>query len=118
MKILAVDDSKAVHAFMKILFKGTEHKLFSAFNGKEAVEFLESDESIDLILLDWEMPEMNGLETLKALREKGLSMPIIMVTSKNELSQITEALNSGANEYVMKPFTKEVLLDKFDLIAN
>lgn len=118
MNILAVDDSKAVHAFLKSLFSDTEHILNSVFDGNEALEYLNKNQKIDIILLDWEMPVMNGLDTLKAIRSSGSTVPIMMVTSRNALAQIAEALECGANEYVMKPFTKEILFEKFELISG
>lgn len=117
MKVLAVDDSKAVHAFMKNLFEGTEHDLRHAYDGKEAVEQVKNEQP-DIVLLDWEMPVMDGVQTLVAIREGGFNMPIVMVTSKNEVSQIVQALEKGANEYVMKPFTKEILFEKLSMVLG
>ena len=117
MKLLTVDDSKAVHAFMKSLFKDTDHTLSHAYDGKEAILHIEGDIP-DLVLLDWEMPVMDGVETLVAIREAGHTMPVVMVTSKNEVSQIVQALEKGANEYVMKPFTKEILFEKLSMVLG
>lgn len=116
MKVLIVDDSKAVHSYTKALFAdGME--FVSAFDGEEATEFLKSD-SVDLILLDWEMPKINGLEALKSIRAGGDNTPIIMVTSKNIMANIIEAMDNGANEYIMKPFTKEILVEKMSEVLG
>ena len=85
------------------MFVDTEHKLEHAFDGSEAVEQIKGGLSVDVILLDWEMPNMSGVEALKALRALGCNIPILMVTSKNNVNNIAKALESGANEYIMKP---------------
>ena len=93
-------------------------KVLEAGNGREALEVLASDPSpITLSLVDWNMPEMDGLELLKRLRETPQfeSMVIVMVTAETELAHIAEALHAGANEYVMKPFTKDILIGKLEL---
>jgi two-component system chemotaxis response regulator CheY len=72
-----------------------------------------------VVLADWNMPEMNGLELLKQLRANTdlASLKIIMVTTETEMSQMASALEAGANEYVMKPFTKEILKEKLALVG-
>ena len=118
MKILAVDDSKTVHLFIKSLFAGTSHEVLKAMDGAEAVELVNNDSAIDLVLLDWEMPVKDGVTTLAEIRDNGNAVPIIMVTSKNDASNIIKALEKGANEYVMKPFTKEVLFEKISMVLG
>ena len=68
-------------------------------------------------MADWNMPEINGLELLKRLRQDPelASLAVVMVTTETELDQMVTALEAGANEYVMKPFTKEILLEKLEL---
>ncbi len=116
MRILITDDSKSVHSFMKVLFSDGHHELVHAYNGKEALAKVSEDSDIDLVLLDWEMPELDGLATLQELRKSNFTKPIVMVTSRNDLDMITAALESGANEYVMKPFDKEILLEKLEMV--
>ena len=119
MKILVVDDSKAVHAFTKGVFAGTSVSLTHVFDGSEAVALLSNPAAIfDLILLDWEMPVLTGPETLVRLRASGNQTPIIMVTTKNDLASITSALENGANEYVMKPYTKDILIAKISNVIG
>ena len=114
MKILCVDDTKAVHAFMKALFAGSGHNLIGVFDGQQALDKLNAEglNTFDLVLLDWEMPVKNGLETLTDIRKLTAALPVIMVTSKNDINDITKLLETGANEYVMKPFTKDILFEK------
>ena len=89
-----------------------------AGNGKEALSVLASEKKpITLSLLDWNMPVMDGFELLQRVRDipELNSMVIIMVTAETELERISDALDAGANEYVMKPFTKDVLVGKLEL---
>lgn len=118
MKILIVDDAKSVHAFIKSLFSGLQHELSHAMNGREAIDVLSKDNSINLVLLDWEMPEMDGLETLKQIKSRNNTLPVIMVTSKSSANNITTIMQNGASEYVMKPFTKDILFGKISEVMN
>jgi two-component system chemotaxis response regulator CheY len=89
-----------------------------AGNGREALEVMDAERTaIALVLADWNMPEMNGLELLKKLRGNPAlsSLVVIMVTTETEVDQMASALEAGANEYVMKPFTKDILVEKLQL---
>ncbi len=89
-----------------------------AANGKEALALIEAEtDPIKLVLVDWNMPEMNGFELLKLLRENPAhaSMKIVMVTTETEIDQMAAAVEAGANEYVMKPFTRDILVEKLEL---
>ncbi len=91
-----------------------------AANGREALEVIEAEKTaVTLVLADWNMPEINGLDLLKRLRQDpDLSrLVVIMVTTETELDQMAAALEAGANEYVMKPFTKEILVEKLQLVG-
>jgi two-component system chemotaxis response regulator CheY len=88
-------------------------------HGREALERLQHAGLPDIALVDWNMPEMNGLEFVKAVRaEPGYKdLPLMMVTTESEMSAMAAALAAGANEYVMKPFTKEIILEKLTLLG-
>jgi len=75
--------------------------------------------AVKLVLADWNMPEMNGLELVKYLRQNPefASLKVLMVTTETEMGQMAYALQAGANEYVMKPFTKDILLEKLELVG-
>ena len=91
-----------------------------AANGREALEVMEVEKTaVTLVLADWNMPEINGLEMLKRLRRKPelSSLVVVMVTTETELDQMAEALEAGANEYIMKPFTKDILMEKLQLVG-
>jgi two-component system chemotaxis response regulator CheY len=118
-RILIVDDTKSVHAFVKhLLSKNREIKTESVFNGSEALVFLKKDSAFDAILLDWEMPLLNGPETLQALKRHGISIPVVMMTTKNSLTDIQTAMALGASEYIMKPFTEDILIEKLSLVTG
>lgn len=120
MKILSVDDSRVVHSLLRDCFKETEHELVSAMSGQEALDLLSSDQGkdVDLVLLDWEMPEMTGPEVLKELRKKSFSNPIVMLTSKNEPDDILQVMALGVNEYIMKPFTRDLIFEKIEMVVG
>ena len=117
-KALVADDSKTIRTILARTLKEIGFEVLEAANGREALEVIEAEKTtVPLILLDWDMPEMNGLDLLKRLREtpEFSSMVVVMVTAQNDLDHIGEALEAGANEYVMKPFTKDVLVGKLEL---
>jgi two-component system chemotaxis response regulator CheY len=90
-----------------------------AGDGRLALDVLEQFGAVDLALVDWNMPNMNGYELIQQVRARPSfnSMAIMMVTTESELSQVQRALDAGANEYVMKPFTEEILKDKLLLLG-
>jgi two-component system, chemotaxis family, chemotaxis protein CheY len=120
MRALVVDDSKAIRVVLKkMLAEGGFDDLAEASHGKEALDVLQNEPQPDVILVDWNMPEMNGLELIRAVRgmPQHRRVPIVMVTTETEYEQVVRALAAGANEYVMKPFTKDIIMDKLDLIG-
>jgi two-component system chemotaxis response regulator CheY len=120
---LVVDDSKAVRMILSKTLKELGYEVREAANGKEALALIENDAienekmALTLVLADWNMPEMDGLELLKRLRQKPElnSTAVVMVTTETEVDQMSAALEAGANEYIMKPFTKEVLVEKLQM---
>ena len=118
-KILSVDDSKAVHAFLDSCLK-EKYEMSHVFDGQEAIDLLLKEDTavFDLILLDWEMPRVTGPEVVKALREANVQTPIIMLTSKNSVEDITMMLDLGVNDYMMKPFTPDLIQDKVQTVLG
>jgi two-component system, chemotaxis family, chemotaxis protein CheY len=117
-KALVVDDSRAVRMILGNTLKELGFEVCEAANGREALELIEAgNTAASLVLVDWNMPEMSGFELLKRLRQAPelSSMVIVMVTTETELDQMAAALEAGANEYVMKPFTKDILVEKLRL---
>lgn len=119
MRALVIDDSRAMRVIIGQTLKGAGFEISEAGNGREALSRLEEMDAPDLIMVDWNMPEMSGIEFLKAVRQ----MPeyndtrIIMVTTETEMKRMAEALSLGANEYVMKPFTRDILIQKLDQLG-
>jgi two-component system, chemotaxis family, chemotaxis protein CheY len=119
-KALVVDDSRAVRMILARTLKELNLEVREASNGKEALQVVEAEKNgVDLVLADWNMPEMNGLDLLIQLRRKPelSSMVVVMVTTETELDQMSTALEAGANEYIMKPFTKEILVEKLQMVG-
>ena len=117
---LVVDDSRAMRMILARTLREVGYEVREAANGREALKAIaEEKNAVKLALVDWNMPEINGLELLKQIRanQELNSLKVIMVTTETELDQMTAALEAGADEYVMKPFTKDILLEKLDLVG-
>lgn len=117
LKILLIDDSKAVHAFVVACLQKYQIELRHAPNGREGLAALEQGPLPDLILLDWEMPVMNGPDTLTAIKAKKIVTPVVMMTTRNAPEEIERMLNLGAAEYIMKPFTDDILVSRIESIC-
>ena len=119
MRVLVIDDSRAIRMILKKTLVGLGADVSEASNGVEALDKLGEGSPFDLALVDWNMPEMNGYEFVKAARANAAyaAMKICMVTTETETSQIVKALEAGANEYLMKPFTKDALREKLDALG-
>ena len=119
MKALIVDDSRAMRTILKGILKGLGFETFEAGHGKEGLERLLEVGTPDLALVDWNMPEMNGLEFVKAVRaqEANAEMRLMMITTETDMGRVTAALEAGANDYLMKPFTKESMMDKLAILG-
>lgn len=117
MKFLIVDDSNAVSMMVKEMLKEMGYESDRAADGKDAIKILEKQNDFDFILLDWNMPEMTGIEFLKYNYENHITeTPIIMMTTENKPENIREALMFGASEYIMKPFTKDIIESKVTML--
>jgi len=119
-KALVVDDSRAMRMILAKTLKELGFEVCEAANGREALEVIEAEKgALTLVLADWNMPEINGLDLLKRLRQNPelSSLVVVMVTTETELDQMVAALEAGANEYVMKPFTREILVEKLEMVG-
>ena len=118
MLALVIDDSRAVRLLIGNFLREMGMEVFEAGDGRQALEQLRLNPGLELVLVDWNMPEMNGLEFIRAVRsQRGYDhVRILMVTTETETEQVTRALSAGANEYLMKPFTKEILVAKLNLL--
>ncbi len=122
MKVIVADDSKATRSIVKKMLKQIDRRIevFEAEDGEKALEILYEQEKVDLILLDWNMPNMDGFEFLKTVKKdpRWKDIKVMMITSKTSEKDVEEALNAGADEYLMKPFDKDMLKAKMDLILG
>ena len=119
MRAMVIDDSRAIRMILGKMLKELGFEVVDAENGVVAMDRLRSSEKVDIALVDWNMPEMNGYEFVCAVRkdEAYKDLPLMMVTTETEMSQVVKALEAGANEYVMKPFTKEMITEKLTLLG-
>ena len=121
MKIITIDDSSTMRRIIKNTLSriGYGEDILEAENGKQALDIL-SKNKVDLIITDWNMPIMDGLTFVKLIRSKREwnDTPIIMVTTESAKEDIIEALKAGVNNYIVKPFTPEVLKEKIGVVMG
>ena len=119
MQALVIDDSRAVRLLVGNILREQGFEVHEAGNGQLGLTQLQQNPEISLVLVDWNMPVMDGLEFIKTVRQSRLwdSLKIVMVTTETESEQVQRAMTAGANEYVMKPFTSEVLVAKLSLLG-
>ncbi len=114
MKVLLVEDSGTMRTIQKrCLNKLGIEDIVEAEDGQRALEYFDRN-TFDLILSDWNMPNMDGLTFLKAIRERNAEIPFIMITSEAERQRVVTAIQAGVTDYVTKPFTAESLREKLE----
>jgi len=118
VQALVIDDSKSIRLILGHILKDIGFHVLEAPNGHEGLSMLKA-RNVDLILVDWNMPEMNGFEFILKVRQESQfnDVRLMMVTTETEITKVVQALEAGANEYVMKPFTKETILEKISLMG-
>ena len=119
MRMLIVDDSSFIREYMRQQMQRLGYTCMEAVNGRDALEVLRAGHGFELMLVDVNMPVMNGLECVRLLREEGLEpeMKVMMVTTEADDSFIETALRYGADEFLMKPFTVQSLREKLLLLG-
>ena len=120
-KFLVVDDSVTMRRIVVNTLKTLGYNQYvEAEHGRDALEKLNSDQAINFVITDWNMPVMSGLELTKAIRgdERTKSLPILMVTTRGVKEDIVQALQARVSNYVVKPFTPQILKDKIDLVLS
>jgi len=118
-RTLVVDDSRVIRTIVGRALQQLGFLPEEASNGREGLERLQQGELPAMMMIDWNMPELNGLELVQAIRANPAwsEVRLIMITSENELERVQTALEAGADEYIMKPFTKEMIQEKLDLLG-
>ncbi len=119
MKALVVDDSRAIRVILGQMLGDLGYEVAEARHGREALLHLQTHTDTALALIDWNMPEMNGLELVQAVHAdpRLAEVRLMMVTTETEMSQMARAIEAGAHEYVMKPFTKSVIDAKLQILG-
>ena len=117
--ILVVDDSALIRKAIRRILEPLGYGVAEAANGVEALEHIEGGGPVDAILLDVEMPQMDGLSTLREVRSRAelSSVPVVMCTTHNSMATITAAIQAGANEYIMKPFDSGIVGTKLQEVG-
>lgn len=123
MNFLVVDDSSTMRRIIKNTLArvaGDGAKIEEGENGLEGWAILDSEVKIDMLITDWNMPEMNGLELVKKVRsdKRFQDLPIIMVTTEGGKTEVITALKAGVNNYIVKPFTPQVLQEKLKAVLG
>lgn len=121
MKMLIVDDSSTMRRIIKNTLQRLGYEdILEAEHGLQAWEILDSIDGIKVLITDWNMPEMNGLDLVKKVRADGrfVDIPIIMVTTEGGKAEVITALKAGVNNYIVKPFTPQVLKEKLEVVLG
>jgi len=119
VRAIVIDDSRAMRGIIKRILKGMDFEISEACDGEQALKVLGEIGTPDVAMVDWNMPVMNGLQFITAVRKNSAfdAMRIVMVTTEVEMTQVESALIAGANEYVMKPFTEEIMREKLEMLG-
>jgi len=119
VKVLVVDDSQIMRKIVTgALKKAGIVDIVEAANGQEAIDMLSQNADVTLVLMDWNMPVMTGIDALKKIRAGGSAVPIVMVTTEAEQDKVLEALKSGASDYLAKPFGPKEIKAKLEKFMN
>ena len=119
MQALIVDDSTTMRMILKAYLQKMGFTVTEAINGLDALVKLRAMGKADVVLVDWNMPEMDGLDFVKAVRAEISydALPLMMVTTNSEREHVERALEAGANEYIMKPFTGAMIREKLEMLG-
>ncbi len=121
MKILVVDDSSTMRRIIKNTLARLGYKdILEGGDGVEGWDAMNANPDVEMLITDWNMPEMNGLELVKKVRadERFVDLPIIMVTTEGGKAEVITALKAGVNNYIVKPFTPQVLKEKLGAVMG
>lgn len=120
MKVLIIDDSRTMRRLLASYLAPLASQTYEAGNGREALDVLEKEEAVDLALVDWDMPVMNGIDFVRVVRgdTRRSGIKLLMVTAHNNMESVTEAITAGADDFLMKPLTEEMVMDKLRMMGN
>lgn len=119
MQALVVDDSRAMRMILSRIMRKQGYDVIEAGDGQEALDLLNGGARPEVALVDWNMPNVDGLQFVTQVRKvrEYRSMTLMMVTTESEYGQIVRALAAGAHEYVIKPFTDDAIVEKLQLLG-
>ena len=119
VRALVIDDSRAIRAVLRRMLGELGVEVSEAADGRAALAVIAAGDRPDVCLVDWNMPELNGLGFVEAVRadESLADVRLLMVTTESEMERVIEALSAGADEYLMKPFTQDALEGKLELLG-
>jgi two-component system, chemotaxis family, chemotaxis protein CheY len=118
MQALIVDDSSTMRMVLKMHLKKLGFDVTEAINGRDALDRLKEMPKADLVMVDWNMPEMDGIAFIRAVRAEGYAtLPLLMVTTNTDRAHVAQALDAGADEYIMKPFTGDMIREKLEMLG-
>src|SRR5260370_40097056 len=119
MQALVVEDSSTIRMILCEYLRKMNIQVVEAADGREALERLKEMSPPDLVLVDWNMPVMSGIDFIRAVREQHIydPLPLIMVTTNSEIDYVGAAMNAGANGYIQKPCTLDALKEKLGLLG-
>ena len=121
MKLLVVDDSSTMRRIIKNTLARLGYKdILEGADGVEGWNAIDANPDVEMLITDWNMPEMNGLELVKKVRadDRFTDLPIIMVTTEGGKAEVITALKAGVNNYIVKPFTPQVLKEKLGAVMG
>jgi two-component system chemotaxis response regulator CheY len=119
VRALVIDDSRAIRSILAGILGDIGFDVVGVADAEEAQALLQRDADFELALVDWNLPVMNGLDLVRKIRAMPSldSVRLMMVTTETELERVSQALDAGADEYIMKPFDKVMLLEKLALLG-
>jgi two-component system, chemotaxis family, chemotaxis protein CheY len=119
MRALILDDSKTTRMILRRIFQSIGFEVSEAADGEQGLKSIQESGKPDFVTVDWDMPVMDGLAFVRAVRaaHPSESLPVLMVAAANDLSHVAAALEAGANEYLMKPFTEEMVREKLEILG-
>lgn len=119
MRALVIDDSRAMRSILTAILSEIGFEVVQVGDAEAALALLQHDNAFDLALVDWNLPAMSGLDFVREVQASSDvdDLRLMMVTTETELERVSQALDAGADEYIMKPFDKEMLLEKLVLLG-